>query len=137
MRYKLILGIALIFVVVGVIALSMTNIMIDLSAEKEQALSGVNITNPEISELVCDGETCKATIFQDDGINMQISVPQYECLESNQTGCANKKEYSAEELQSLRDSLIEWKLNKIAEATLQREGKSYGAKVGAGSVTID
>ena len=133
---------------------------IELSVEDETTLASVGVTNPVISQLVCDGNTCRACASQEidtgrtytkgEGIGQVIvpitinygmgciDIPQKECSSwnTNQTECLIYTDFTPAELKTNRDESFKLRWEGIASAIRERQAKINEAKVDAGTITI-
>ena len=111
---------------------------IGLSREDKTTLASEGVTNPIISQLVCDGNTCRACA-EDNGYGMGcIDIPQKECSSwnTNQTECLIYTDFTPAELKTNRDESFKLRWEGIASAIRERQAKINEAKVDAGEVTI-
>ena len=119
---------------------------IDISREDKTTLASVGVLNPTISQLVCDGTTCRAC-SSDKGYGMGcIDIPQKycssysKCDEGNTTckvECLIYTDFTDAELKQNRDEAFKLRWEGIADAIRQRQAKQETAKVDAGQVIIN
>ena len=143
----LLLGIGI--VVAGVLLSGDSTISLDKADKDTLATKGV--TNPNVSELVCDGEICRSCARQQINENVSygmgcISIAQTYCSSYNETldgnnettgECLSYTEYSDAELKTNRDEAYKTRWEGIADAIRQRDARVEETKVDEGEVTIN
>ena len=125
---KLTIIVGVILMISLVVAIGLSNVSINLTKPQKQSLIDTGITSPTISNLECDDNYCRFTLYEQGGINKQLQIPKY-----NRT---TDVDFTDQELITLRDKRIAEVLELIAdvqiERTIQKENKG-----GAGTVTIN
>jgi len=139
----LVMGIFLLLgagIVAGAFGLAISgNSSLDLAKADKDTLATKGVTNPTISALECDGETCRACA-NDNGYGMGcISIAQQYCLTINETDgtCLAYTDYTNAELKVNRDSAFKVRWEGIADAIRQRDSRSKEIPVDAGEITIN
>jgi len=142
----------IILIIVGILLVSlvtagivMRDTFMDLKPVHRQALTrvGKGIDNIEISEMTCNGEECKVTLYEKGAINTDITILQYydtcirmEGLKEKRCEEWQRTYYTDAELEELRDALIKRRLTEIAKVRINRESEVKEVKLDEGRVIV-
>lgn len=110
------------FAIAAIAAMPTTNTTIEVTREQRTALADKGITELEVSELVCDANRCRFTLFQDGGIDKTIWI--------------DNTPRSLAEYRASRDTAIRSELEGIADAEIERQARRETTELGPGIITI-
>lgn len=131
----------LIGIVVAAGLLPRTDLNIELEEKQIEALDSINLSDFDIGNLTCDGETCRSRLYKKNAINTHVSVNQKYCSLFDGPGidqkCLEYTNNTYEDLLAFRDMLIEIRLEGIANVTIDRQKKELikDTILGEGTVT--
>lgn len=121
---------------------------IDLTSERETALTEKGITNVQVSECIkIDDYNCKAKIYQAGGINTDVDVNYKYCSKYEQeengngdlveTGiCLNWITLKQTEIETEVLKRVQIRLEQIADVQIERESKVSDALSGEMEVVV-
>ena len=126
-------------------ALDRSDDTISISSEAKTTLADEGITNPQTTELICDGSYCRFKMYQGDYRLGKHIISEKECSQVSVCGeevecvleCLSWTIYNTNELQNIKKEKIENWLEDYAEVLDKRELIiSSETKLGEGTITI-
>ncbi len=138
------------FLLIGIVGAGLFGSNLDFSNEREEALEEKGITAPEIYECIENDEfTCTAKVFQEGGINIEITIDykycsEYEQQESNLIDgefedtdvCKKWTTMKQGEIETALVNELEERLEKIADVHIKRTSASENSLTDKISVDI-
>ena len=120
---------------------------IEIDSVQKNILEVRDLTNPTISEMNCDGTTCRSCAKKGDYGMGCVSIPQEYCSKYNETcyideeeicqkECIEWSEYSDSELENLEAKAYKIRWEGIADVIVEREGKTTETKFNKSDVQI-
>ena len=120
---------------------------IEIDSVQKNILETRNLTNPTISEMICDGTTCRSCSKKGNYGMGCVSIPQEYCSKYNETcyideeeicqkECIEWSEYSDSELENLEAKAYKIRWEGIADVIVEREGKTTETKFNKSDVQI-
>ena len=130
-------------------SLARTETSIDLDKKSQDILEERELSNPIISDLICDGSNCRSCAKREsDGYGMGcVSIPQTYCSnyeevcpenvnESCYKVCINWIDYSISQLEELESEAYKKEWENIADVIVEREGKVIEIKLEKSEVSL-
>lgn len=151
---KIILTMIIALILVGFVGagiLGFRNVNTDIDSVSKTKLAEYDITTPQTSEIVCDGETCEYKMFQilPDGSKYNLGthkMPEKYCSETNTTinsegdedgRCLAWTDYTSGELETTQKDKIETWLENYAEVLTERENRVAIVKGTEGEIVLN
>ena len=119
----------------------------DFSIPKAQqdVLDARDLSDPTISELICDGTYCRSYARKGDYGMGSVQISQNYCSKFNETlnnynqttnECLEWSEYSLAELEKLETEAYKIRWEQIADVIVERENRNYVTKLTSSNVSI-
>ena len=149
MNKKIILITIGIFLLVGTVFAglgfaSRSNDEIEINETAKNILDERDLSNPTISQLICDGERCRSCAKKGDYGMGCISISQRYCSEYNETiindeidgTCLAYTNYTLSQLEDSESRAYKNRWERIADVIVERENISIEIKLDEGEVNI-